>query len=92
MVTSSIITGMMQISENWQGKSSALHFNDFGFHKTFFAVLSNGVLLRQTFLFFERKKSLRAKFAEKLRQLHHFDDYASPKDWLFLCSISGFFY
>ena len=73
MVTSIIIAEMMQISENWQGKSSALHFNDFGFHKTFFAVLYlsiNGVLLRQTFLFFERKKSQREKVAEKLRRLH----------------------
>ena len=39
MVTSSIITGMMQISENWPEKSSALHFYDFWFHETFFVIL-----------------------------------------------------
>ena len=39
MVTSNIITGMMQISENWPGKSSALHFNDFWFPETFFVIL-----------------------------------------------------
>ena len=35
MVTSSIITGMMQISENWPGKSSKLLFNDFAFLRLF---------------------------------------------------------
>ena len=74
MVTSSIITGMMQISENWPGKSSALHFNDFWFPETFSYFcdsLSYQVLRQRNFLLFERKKSQREKVAEKLRQLHH---------------------